>query len=201
MPKSRPATASRSWWIELRNQCIAHDAKPLTPQLLGRTYGTSASSAGGAGETDRRCLDNHLARAVPVAFRRREQWQFKNASNGPSTSKATSPHRQLPRNAAIPPLPTDMNLASQLLRCEIHFHSRAREQKSPATMAGLFHFDCLDELTQLHPRPQHRHRQYRRRRRHRHHLHRQPRLQLRSWRRGAGSWRAELRFPSPPRFP
>jgi hypothetical protein len=39
--------------------------------------------------------------AVPVAFRQREQWQFKNESNGPSTSKATSPHKQLPWNATI----------------------------------------------------------------------------------------------------
>jgi hypothetical protein len=39
--------------------------------------------------------------AVPVAFRQREQWQFRKRSNGPSTSNATSPHRQLPRNAAI----------------------------------------------------------------------------------------------------
>src|SRR4029077_15082779 len=39
--------------------------------------------------------------AVPVAFRQREQWQFKNESNGSSSSTATSPHEQLPWNAAI----------------------------------------------------------------------------------------------------
>jgi hypothetical protein len=39
--------------------------------------------------------------AVPVAFRHREQWQFRKRSNGPSTSNATSPHMQLPRNIAI----------------------------------------------------------------------------------------------------
>jgi len=39
--------------------------------------------------------------AVPVAFRQREQWQFRKRSNGPSTSNATTPRRQLPRNAAI----------------------------------------------------------------------------------------------------
>jgi hypothetical protein len=39
--------------------------------------------------------------AVPVAFRQREQWQFRKRSNGPSTSNATSPHRQPPRNAAF----------------------------------------------------------------------------------------------------
>ena len=39
--------------------------------------------------------------AVPVAFRQREQWQFRKRSNGPWTSNATSPHRQLPWNAAI----------------------------------------------------------------------------------------------------
>src|SRR5215469_15024287 len=39
--------------------------------------------------------------AVPVAFRHREQWQLRKRSNGPSTSNATSPQRQLPRNAAI----------------------------------------------------------------------------------------------------
>lgn len=39
--------------------------------------------------------------AVPVAFRQREQWQFRKRSNGPSTSNATSPHMQLPRNVVI----------------------------------------------------------------------------------------------------
>ena len=38
--------------------------------------------------------------AVPVAFRQRQQWQFKKRSNGPSIANATSPHMQLPRNAA-----------------------------------------------------------------------------------------------------
>jgi hypothetical protein len=39
--------------------------------------------------------------AVPVAFRQREQWQLRKRSNGPSTSNATSPQMQLPRNVAI----------------------------------------------------------------------------------------------------
>src|SRR5215470_17080264 len=37
--------------------------------------------------------------AVPVAFRQREQWQFRKRSKGPSTSNATSPQMQLPRYA------------------------------------------------------------------------------------------------------
>src|SRR4030095_16938620 len=39
--------------------------------------------------------------AVPVAFRQREQWQFRKRSKGPSTSNTTSPQMQLPRYAAI----------------------------------------------------------------------------------------------------
>jgi hypothetical protein len=39
--------------------------------------------------------------AVPVAFRQREQWQFRKRSKGPSTSNPTSPQMQLPRHAAI----------------------------------------------------------------------------------------------------
>src|ERR1044071_8149482 len=39
--------------------------------------------------------------ALPVAFRQREQWQFRKRSKGPSTSNTTSPQMQLPRYAAI----------------------------------------------------------------------------------------------------
>ena len=52
--------------------------------------------------------------AVPVAFRQREQWQFRKRSNGPSTSNATSPHMQLPRNAAILVSSPDLSRAQRL---------------------------------------------------------------------------------------
>ncbi len=59
--------------------------------------------------------------AAPVALRQREQWQFRKRSNGPSTSNATSPHRQLPRNAdmlcphrCVPPG----------VRCDVHSRPR-----------------------------------------------------------------------------
>src|SRR6267142_2246283 len=49
-----------------------------------------------------RCLHDHLTgMGGPVAFRHREQWQFKKRSKGPSTSNTTSPQMQLPRYAAI----------------------------------------------------------------------------------------------------
>ena len=52
--------------------------------------------------------------AVPVVFRQREQWQFRKRTNGPSTSNATSPHMQLPRNAAILVSSPHMTLARRL---------------------------------------------------------------------------------------
>src|SRR5262249_4168012 len=52
--------------------------------------------------------------AVPDAFRQREQWQFRKRANGPSISNATSPHMQLPRNAAILASLPDKGLAQRL---------------------------------------------------------------------------------------
>jgi hypothetical protein len=60
----------------------------------GRKISGSHRSAGAFTITSQEC-------AVPLAFRQREQWQFRKRSNGPSTSNAISPHRQLPRNVGI----------------------------------------------------------------------------------------------------
>src|SRR5579872_516198 len=69
----------------------------------------------------------------------------------------------------------------------------ARFNKKPGLIDRAFSIHWLDWLTRLRLPPPH----HRRRRRYRPHLRLRPRL----WRRGAGSWRVDSRFPSPPRFP